>query len=361
MNTDQIKDLNVLVVDGNTGNSMLLTRMLKLFHFNVQICSGKDTVKIIRKNEFDIVFICHQLPDMSGTEITEDIRKLRRDKKNIIIYILADSVTEELRELYRVSGANKVLEQPLKMEVFLKDVKQYYPQMDLFIPTEAKKLTGMDPYEWCKIKTSFFAVKEINLEIGVKNSMGNHVLFLQIIRSALKDMTSFLDAINSEDKISIEEFKKGLHNLKGVLPYIGADNIVEDTKRLEADLKLGYYMAAIERLKDYIPNLKLLQQELKKALENYSILLELTGDDVASETLSEGLQENHTEDYEQYIRKAIYYISRYEYDHILQELDQLTRMDEGHLDTYRKVTASIKEFDYEEALKQLNDLKCCKK
>lgn len=361
MNTEQQKDLNVLVVDGNTVNTMLLTKILNLFHFNTRICSGKDTAKNIRKNDFDIAFVCHQLPDMSGTEIPEAIRKLRRNKKNIIIYILTDSATEEIRELYRASGANKVLEQPLKIETFLKDVKQYFPQMNIFVPSEAKKLTGMDPYEWCKIKASFFAVKEINLEMGVKNTMGNHALFLQIIRSALKDLTSFLDIINSEDNISIEEFKKGLHNLKGVLPYVGADNIVEDTRRLEADLKHGYYLAAIERLKEYIRNLRVLQEELQKALENYNILLDLTTKNMASEELSECLQENHTEDYAQYVQKAIYYINRFEYDHILQELERLIRLDEDHLDTYRKAITSIKEFDYEEALKLLIGLEYWKK
>jgi CheY-like chemotaxis protein len=353
MNTDQVNDLNVLVVDGNTVNTMLLTRTLQLFHFKAQICSGKDTVKNIRRNNYDIAFIYHKLPDMSGTEITEAIRKLRRNKKNIIIYILTDSATEEIRELYRASGANLVLEQPLKMETFLMDLKQYFPQLNLFISAELKKHSCRDTYEWCKIKTAFYAVKEINLEAGVKNSLGNHVLFIQIIRSALKDMTAFLNIINSEDKISIEEFKKELHNLKGVLPYIGADNIAEDTRRLEADLKLGYYMAAIDRLKDYIRDLKVLQEDLRKALENYNMLMELIGKDMSEGIVNEELQSNRMDGYEQCIRKAIYYINRYEYDHILQELDQLTRIDEEHLVTYQKVTDSIKEFDYEEALKLL--------
>jgi CheY-like chemotaxis protein len=298
---------------------------------------------------------------MSGTAITEAIRKLKRNKKNIIIYILTDSVTEEIREQYRASGANRVLEQPLRMEVFLKDIKQYFPELNLFISDETKKITGVDPFEWCKIKTSFFSVKNINFEMGVKNSLGNHVLYLQIIRSALKDISAFLDMVNSEDKISIEEFKKGLHNLKGVLPYIGIDYIVEDTRRLEADLKLGYYMAAIDRLKDYIRNLKALQVDLQKALENYNILLELIGDGMVSEELSEEMQADKTEGYEQSIRKTIYYIKRYEYDQILRELDRLTRMDEGHLDTYRKVTERIKEFDYEEALKLIIELEYWKK
>ena len=346
MDMNQANYRNVLVIGDNYVNTMILTRCLNLFHFNTKVCSEKDTVRSIRRNNFDIIFLYHKHSEDSGIRLTEVIRKLKRDKNKTIIYILADCVTAIILKMYRDLGANQVFELPFKMELFLKDVSKYFSELNLFTTIEDKKHNVIDSYEWCSIKTAFLDIKEIDLEAGVKNSLGNPTLFIQIFRLVLKEMSSILTVINEKEEFSLEEIKKRLHSMKGVLPYIGANSLFEDTRKLEADLKQGYFMAALERLIDYSKQLRALQEKLQEALENYNTLMELNKEENGGDS-----QPNPVEGYEQCIRNTIYYIKLYEYDRILQELDKLTRLDEEHSELYRMIADSIKEYDYEGALK----------
>lgn len=88
--------VKVMVVDDNEVNSMVVASMLEQFHIVVtEVYAGKDAIEKAKYEDFDIIFMDYLMPEMNGIETTEEIRKLGKVKRPVIIGLSAD-VTPEL-------------------------------------------------------------------------------------------------------------------------------------------------------------------------------------------------------------------------------------------------------------------------
>lgn len=356
MKSEKDRKPSILVADWNEVNAMSLSRIFNLLHFYTdQTYTGQSVIHILQKIEYDIVFINHWMPDMSGQEITQEIRKLKEHGKPVI-YVLAPTVSEELIYKYREAGANKVFEKPLKLDKFLNDLKLYFPDLSLYI-TDADHNKGNDSYHWNKIRLAFSEVNEIKLEEGMKSSLANHNLFLQIMKSTYHEIDSFISMVSRYTGLEDNpDLKFRLHNLKSVFSYIGVAGLLETTKKLETNVKSGKYDVVKQQLLGaYIDRLKIFMVNLKKALDDYNYLSELQDGEIDM-----FLQYNLGEGYEQCIQKTIYYIKRFEYDLILHELNKLIYRNNEHKHIFLKAAEEIKNFNYEGALEWIYQVDCRK-
>lgn len=349
MNSDQERSLNILVADWNEVNAMSLSRIMNLLHFYTdQTYSGQNVIHILERTDYDIVLLNHWMPDMSGQDITKEIRKLKADGK-LVIYVLAPTTSKELINKYQEVGANQVFEKPLKIDQFLNDVKLYFPELSLFI-TDSKK--DGDKYHWNKIRLAFSDVYEINIDTGIQSSLGNHIIFIQIMKSIYHEISSFVSMVSRYTALEENsDLKLRLHNLKSILAYIGAEKLLEDTKRIEAGIKAGNYEAVGHQLELYIGRLELFMSNMKKALNNYHYLTELQDGE-----MDMFLQYNLGESYEQCIQKTIYYIKRFEYDLALNELNKLIHSKNQDQQIFIKAAEEIRNFNYEGALECINQI-----
>lgn len=349
MISKQDRSINILVADWNEVNATSLSRILNLFHFYTdQTYTGQNLIHILDKTDYDIIFLNHWMPDMSGQDIIKEIRKLRVDGKPVI-YVLVPEVSEELINKYQEAGANRVFEKPLKIEQFLNDIRLYFPELSLFI-TDSRK--AIDNYHWNMIRLAFSDVKQINIETGIQSSLMNHTIFIQIMKSTYHEISSFVSMVSRYTELEDNsDLKLRLHNLKSILAYIGAEKLLEDTKRIEAGVKGGNYEAVGLQLGSYIEQLELFMRSMKRALDNYDDLTELQNGE--RDML---LQYNPGESYEQCIQKTIYYIKRFEYDLILNELSKLISRKNNHQQVFMKAAEEIRNFNYEGALEYINQI-----
>ncbi|HMY65728.1 MAG TPA: PAS domain S-box protein [Leptospiraceae bacterium] len=123
-NTEQF---TALIVEDNRTNMLLLSRLLSSLFPNVRILeagTGNDALGILNSDLPDIVFMDIQMPDKSGYETTEEIRRTHKWKDIPIIAVTAGSSSEERERCFQ-AGMNDFLLKPIQKSGMESLIKQW--------------------------------------------------------------------------------------------------------------------------------------------------------------------------------------------------------------------------------------------
>ncbi len=109
-----IKDIKVLVVEDNAINQLLIRKILGKWGWKLEVAeNGLAALKLLEYNDFDIILMDIQLPEMNGYEATTIIRtKMNAPKRNIpIIAMTANVMASEEQKCYN-AGMNDYISKP---------------------------------------------------------------------------------------------------------------------------------------------------------------------------------------------------------------------------------------------------------
>lgn len=109
---DEIKNIQVLVVEDIPLNQLLMKTLLEDFGFERDIASnGKIAIEMLEKKSYDIILMDLQMPVMNGFEATEHIRK-KMHSKIPIVALTADVTTVDLNKCQAV-GMDDYITKPV--------------------------------------------------------------------------------------------------------------------------------------------------------------------------------------------------------------------------------------------------------
>jgi len=112
----EIKNIKVLVVEDMALNQLLMKTLLDDFGFEREIAdNGKIAIEKLKTNNFDIILMDLQMPEMNGFEATEYIRNVLNSKIPIIA-LTADVTTVDLAKCKAV-GMNDYIAKPIDERV----------------------------------------------------------------------------------------------------------------------------------------------------------------------------------------------------------------------------------------------------
>ncbi len=112
--TPLIEGLNILLVEDNILNQVLAKKVLTDWHWNVEVAeNGLVALEKLKKQDFDIVLMDIQLPEMDGYEATRYIRnKFPPPKCNIPIMAMTAHALAGEEEKCRAAGMNGYISKP---------------------------------------------------------------------------------------------------------------------------------------------------------------------------------------------------------------------------------------------------------
>jgi PAS domain S-box-containing protein len=118
-NTILVKGLNVLLVEDNVLNQVLAKKVLNNWNWNVELAeNGIIALEKLKKQNFDIVLMDIQLPEMDGYEATRQIRNtLPPPKNNIPIMAMTAHAMSGEEEKCREVGMNGYISKPFDQKV----------------------------------------------------------------------------------------------------------------------------------------------------------------------------------------------------------------------------------------------------
>ena len=108
----------VLLAEDEVLNQELITMYLEDMGLDVEVAdNGKVAVQMAKNNNYDLIYLDMQMPEMSGLEA---LIELRQDNYVGSIVMLTANATKEDRELCKNSGANDFVTKPIDDNLFYK-------------------------------------------------------------------------------------------------------------------------------------------------------------------------------------------------------------------------------------------------
>jgi two-component system sensor histidine kinase/response regulator len=126
---EQQKSLSFLVAEDNAVNQRLITRLLEKRGHNVVLAqNGREAVKALEKQSFDVVLMDAQMPEMDGFQATALIRQKEKGSgKHLPIIALTAHAMQGDKERCLASGMDGYVSKPVKLEELFSVIENVVP------------------------------------------------------------------------------------------------------------------------------------------------------------------------------------------------------------------------------------------
>ena len=121
-------DAKVLITDDNVFNLKVAIGLLSMMDIKADAAtSGDKAIELVKKNDYDIVFMDHMMPEKDGIETAHEIRRLGGKYENLTIVALTANVVKGAREMFLSNGFTDFLAKPINTTELREIVKTYLP------------------------------------------------------------------------------------------------------------------------------------------------------------------------------------------------------------------------------------------
>ena len=253
----------VLLVDDNAINRKVASEILKKANCTVETAdSGMKAIEIYtEKQDFDIILMDIQMPEMDGIETTQILKERFAESLPKVVAMTAYSMQHD-RENFISKGMDDYISKPIRANLLIKKVEEHTTKSKtttLEIPKNEPIEIKTDNEYSIPVEIPAFDPEVIN---GLKEMVGEEMLFSvfeDFEKEAEEQINNTLEAYKNNDVVTIQ---KELHTLKGNSGTIGLMRIHEITKEIEVPSKIG-------NLENFEHNSKILLEEFQAFKENY--------------------------------------------------------------------------------------------
>lgn len=217
--------LQILVAEDNDVNQQLITIILKRLGYDVEMVNdGKEVLKKISEQKFDIIFMDVQMPELDGIEATREIvKKLSKNDRPKIIAMTAFALQGD-KEKCIEAGMDDYISKPIKIEEIQHLIEKWGKEKIKMRTTE--KNASHAPSELIDLN----AIKRIK-DLDNKN---DNTFLSQVIAMFLKQAPIVIEEILVNERSGdIEKMWQAAHKLKGSSLNIGAKLLASVCKQIE--------------------------------------------------------------------------------------------------------------------------------
>lgn len=123
-------DVRVLVVDDEPMNLMVAEGIFKEYKMQVRaVHSGMEALGLCEKEDFDLIFLDHMMPEMDGVETLKRLRRLWADSERTatVIAFTANAVSGA-REMFFEEGFDEFVSKPIEMAELERVLRKVLPK-----------------------------------------------------------------------------------------------------------------------------------------------------------------------------------------------------------------------------------------
>jgi two-component system sensor histidine kinase BarA len=206
----------VLATDDMELNLKLLDTWLKDSPVTLETAtSGAQAVEMCTKNEYDLIFMDIQMPNMDGLEATQHIRRTALNLGTPIVAITAHAFPEE-KERFLASGMDDYLPKPVNLEGLIDTIKNWCQGCDIAEPL----------------------ANAINWPLAVRKANGNEEGAHEFLQGFVAMLPNAIDEIETHwQHQDFNKLEACIHKLHGASAYTGASTFQKLCFDTESNLK----------------------------------------------------------------------------------------------------------------------------
>jgi PAS domain S-box-containing protein len=240
----------VLIVDDNMVNRQVAGEILKKSGCRVDLAvNGQDAINKAAKNDYQIIFMDIQMPDMDGITATKKIKALGKKNLAPIVAMTAYSMKED-KERFIQAGLDDYVSKPIKAQALLSKVREL---LKLGKPPKDIEIEVLEDEKQSIIN---------EMVVGqLRNYGGNEMLqsvFEDFVSEGREQIESSFEDLRSG---SIKNILINLHTLKGNSGTLGITQVHHLARDIEGTLKEK--QAVYDELHGQLKKLKLHFEEFE--------------------------------------------------------------------------------------------------
>lgn len=216
------KPVRVLAVDDNQPNLELVTTWLS--QLDVEVVSargGLEAVDLATEQEFDLIFMDIQMPDLDGVQATQRIRQHNAHRKCAVVALTAHALPNERKKLMK-KGFDDYLTKPLDEQQLEHTLKK-----------------------WTHYQAKFKDRPDIDIPAQETNPILDWPLCLKLVGGNNELAENMLHGLVSEihtlkpmlQQAQAEALIEPIHKLHGLCRYVGAAELQQALQYAETQLK----------------------------------------------------------------------------------------------------------------------------
>ncbi len=226
-------DVSILVVDDTPLNLAVIRGLLRSTKVHIDTGeSGLVALERVKQRRYDLILLDHMMPEMDGIETIEQLGRINHKCMGVPVIVLTANAIAGAKENYLKLGFTDYLSKPVSGKDLEAMLIKYLPPDKVHKP-EAEELP-----EKKRSDDSFAGLHLIDPDKGVSFCAGDSELYKSVLGM-------FVDEYDKETEelqkyIDLQDSKKFVthaHKLKSSARTIGADELFEKAKDLEADGK----------------------------------------------------------------------------------------------------------------------------
>jgi signal transduction histidine kinase/DNA-binding response OmpR family regulator len=232
----------VLLAEDNQVNQEVAVIILESFGLHVDIAdNGLIAVEAVKHNNYDVILMDMQMPEMDGLTATRTIRKMEASgeilKGNTIIALTANAIDGDMQRCLQ-SGMDGYLSKPFS-------VSQLYDQLTPWLSIPRHNDTKIKNVEQIPSNTYVPTEQSTAVDASALNKIaslqpGNSaVLVNKVINLYIKTLNESV-ALFDEHDTDHETIKKAMHTLKSSSANVGAFQLAKLSNTLEQALKVNH-------------------------------------------------------------------------------------------------------------------------
>ncbi|MCP4345765.1 MAG: response regulator [Desulfobacterales bacterium] len=261
-----VSDIRILLVEDNPVNQKVVRAILENFGFFFDIANnGKQALKILKENDYDLVLMDIQMPEMDGIEATKIIRDPGSDVRdhNIPIIAMTAHAMRGDRDHYIEAGMDDYVSKPLNPDEVFAAIRNLLSGMGcLNRKSVSQDTTG----------TSSQAARE-NKVFNINELMGRVGGSEKICRDIIKELPKYLlneitklKTFANENNAKMVEIQG--HNIKGTAANFAAYRLTDIAHKIE----LAGNKGELDETHSLIEKLEQEAEKLVYALNNSGLL-----------------------------------------------------------------------------------------
>lgn len=115
----------VLVVDDNQDNLLLLTQLIELMDCSfITAMDGESAISMAKAHQPDLILLDMMLPDISGIEVSYNLKQAQQTKNIPIVAVTAMARVED-KERFLVAGCDQCVTKPYNVDELEEIVRKY--------------------------------------------------------------------------------------------------------------------------------------------------------------------------------------------------------------------------------------------
>lgn len=253
---------NILIVDDLEVNLKVAEGLMEPYEMLIDTCtSGREALRMIAENEYDIVFLDHMMPEMDGIQVVHKIRELEGEYfQNLPVVALTANAVAGVEKMFLDNGMSDFLSKPIETARLNRILNQWVPESKKEYYTEDELLNMQekvsDFVNELKKNPHLYANKAIEMIGGSAKS------YERIVNLTLKLLPENVEKLNSLLESDLSLYSIEIHGVKSALKNIGAYTIAETAQELEDLSKEGDLDACIKLHKVFNDGYQILMQSL---------------------------------------------------------------------------------------------------